>query len=178
MVFVDIGSGYNPRPGFKTCDDNFNCDFYSVREIPENSVDVFNCRNVVHHVEDVFNFSQNMFNKMKENSAIVITDCRRENYNTNFFLDVLWYRYVFQRPNIFICSQYRDYSYFFKLFFNCVFHGEDHEKEIKIFTKGNNMDAIKEKLEKAGYDFAVAIATQAEINAGAACGQLSLIESL
>ena len=37
------------------------------------------------------------------------------------------------------------------------------------------MEAIKSALEKSGYDFAVAIATQAEIKAGAACGQLSLI---
>lgn len=37
------------------------------------------------------------------------------------------------------------------------------------------MNEIKEALEKAGYDYAVAIATQAEINAGAACGQLSII---
>ena len=37
------------------------------------------------------------------------------------------------------------------------------------------MEAIKEQLEAAGYDYAIAIATQAEINAGAACGQLSLL---
>jgi adenine C2-methylase RlmN of 23S rRNA A2503 and tRNA A37 len=37
------------------------------------------------------------------------------------------------------------------------------------------MENIKKELEQAGYDYAVAIATQAEINAGAACGQLSLI---
>lgn len=37
------------------------------------------------------------------------------------------------------------------------------------------MDEIKNKLEQAGYDFAVAIATQAEIEAGAACGQLAII---
>ena len=37
------------------------------------------------------------------------------------------------------------------------------------------MEAIKSKLQAAGYDFAVAIATQAEINAGAACGQLAII---
>ncbi len=37
------------------------------------------------------------------------------------------------------------------------------------------MEAIRKELENAGYDYAVAIATQAEINAGAACGQLSLI---
>lgn len=34
---------------------------------------------------------------------------------------------------------------------------------------------MKQQLEAAGYDYAVAFATQAEIKAGAACGQLSLI---
>ncbi len=38
------------------------------------------------------------------------------------------------------------------------------------------MEKIKEQLENSGYDYAVAIATQAEIEAGAACGQLSLLE--
>jgi hypothetical protein len=37
------------------------------------------------------------------------------------------------------------------------------------------MEKIKNELAEAGYDFAVAIATQAEIKAGAACGMLSLI---
>lgn len=37
------------------------------------------------------------------------------------------------------------------------------------------MDKIKEQLEESGYDYAIAIATQAEIEAGAACGQLSII---
>ena len=37
------------------------------------------------------------------------------------------------------------------------------------------MKDIYKQLEQAGYDFAVAIATQAEINAGAACGQLAII---
>lgn len=39
------------------------------------------------------------------------------------------------------------------------------------------MDAIKQALDNAGYDYAVAIATQAEIKAGAACGQLSMIKT-
>jgi len=36
-------------------------------------------------------------------------------------------------------------------------------------------DKIKKQLEDAGYSYAVAIATKAEIKAGAACGQLSII---
>jgi len=35
--------------------------------------------------------------------------------------------------------------------------------------------SIQEQLAEAGFDYAVAIATNAEIKAGAACGQLSLV---
>ena len=37
------------------------------------------------------------------------------------------------------------------------------------------MDIVLNELKVAGYVYGVAIATQAEINAGAACGQLSLV---
>lgn len=37
------------------------------------------------------------------------------------------------------------------------------------------MEDIIKQLDEAGYDNAIAVATEAEIAAGAACGQLSLI---
>lgn len=37
------------------------------------------------------------------------------------------------------------------------------------------MHKISDQLKEAGYDHAVAIATEAEIQSGAACGQLSII---
>jgi adenine C2-methylase RlmN of 23S rRNA A2503 and tRNA A37 len=37
------------------------------------------------------------------------------------------------------------------------------------------MDKIMSELKEAGYQFGVAIATEAEINAKAACGQLAII---
>lgn len=37
------------------------------------------------------------------------------------------------------------------------------------------MEGIKQDLEKAGFDFAVAIATNAEVQAGAACGMLACL---
>lgn len=46
---------------------------------------------------------------------------------------------------------------------------EEYIKEVKE-------ELIKLQLEEAGYSFATAIATEAEINAGAACGQLAIIE--
>lgn len=36
-------------------------------------------------------------------------------------------------------------------------------------------NVIKKELEEAGYDYAVAIATKAEVEAGAACGQLAIV---
>ena len=36
-------------------------------------------------------------------------------------------------------------------------------------------EEMKMQLEEAGYDFAIAVATQSEIYNGAACGQLSII---
>lgn len=35
--------------------------------------------------------------------------------------------------------------------------------------------SVQEQLQEAGYDYATAIATEAEIQNGAACGQLSII---
>ncbi len=43
--------------------------------------------------------------------------------------------------------------------------------------KGDTMEQIQQQLEEAGFDYAIAIATQAEVEAGAACGQLSIIAS-
>jgi hypothetical protein len=37
------------------------------------------------------------------------------------------------------------------------------------------METIQKQLEEAGYANAVAIATEAEIEAGAACGQLAIV---
>ena len=37
------------------------------------------------------------------------------------------------------------------------------------------MKEIQEQLEAAGFESAIAVATQAEVDAGAACGQLSII---
>lgn len=37
------------------------------------------------------------------------------------------------------------------------------------------MEKIKQELENAGFDYAIAIATEAEIKCQAACGQLAVI---
>ena len=50
--------------------------------------------------------------------------------------------------------------------------------KIKFLRKDKNKNllcSILNELKDAGYDYGVAIATKAEIEAGAACGQLSLV---
>lgn len=37
------------------------------------------------------------------------------------------------------------------------------------------METIKNQLDVLGFDYAVAIATKAEVEAGAACGQLAIV---
>lgn len=46
---------------------------------------------------------------------------------------------------------------------------------MNCLTENQMNEKIKRDLRESGYDFAVAIATQAEIEAGAACGQLAII---
>ena len=59
-----------------------------------------------------------------------------------------------------------------------IYEDEAFKKNIILYLvskEEQKMEKIKEQLEQAGYDYAIAIATQAEIEAGAACGQLSII---
>lgn len=51
--------------------------------------------------------------------------------------------------------------------------GKEYTKEEYIAAVTENV--IKLELEDAGFDYAVAIATKAEVEAGAACGQLAII---
>lgn len=54
----------------------------------------------------------------------------------------------------------------------------EYWKELEKRKKGEKKmnETIKTELENAGYNYAVAVATNAEIEAGAACGQLSLLD--
>ena len=59
-LFIDYGSGYNPKKGYKTCDFTTNpCLDYNVidykiynkdGELPHKSVSIFRLRNVIHHI--------------------------------------------------------------------------------------------------------------------------------
>lgn len=139
---IDFGSGYNPKEGYKTCDIT-NAPFldfaYDGKEIigcGKNSVDEFYLRNVVHHIpnlEEVFS----MFSLyLKRNGTIKIIDVRKEYYKKNVILDILWYRYVIPRREVWFSTTYRDYGCILKkLGFELVSHTFQKEKEVTIWKK-------------------------------------------
>lgn len=145
-LYIDIGSGYNPKSGYKTADiTGFpNLDYlikdnklYSKKaELKENTVDKFRLRNVIHHVKDLNQLFINLFRYLKPNGIIEIIDCNKKHYSANLCLDNLWYRYVIPRKEIFIANAYRDYANLAKTIgFNILNKNVNKEKEITILQK-------------------------------------------
>lgn len=44
-----------------------------------------------------------------DNGTIEIVECSKEYYNTNYYLDYLWYRFIIPRYEIWFSKNYRDY---------------------------------------------------------------------
>ena len=173
---LDFGSGYGACSGWATLDFGMKCTYNDISEIPDNSITKIRFRNVLHHIENVESLFQALKRKFRNNVKIIIIECRKEFFDKNVFLDILWYRGIIPNPNMYIAREYRDFGKILTNLGFCEFQRElDNEKETIILKSGKHMDKIKNELEQAGFDFAVAIATQAEIEAGAACGQLAII---
>jgi hypothetical protein len=173
---LDFGSGYGACSGWATLDFGANCTYNDISEIPDKSITKIRFRNVLHHIEHVESLFKALKAKFRKNVKIIIIECRKEFFDNNVFLDVLWYRGIVQNPNMYIAREYRDFGKILQQMGFCVFQRMvENEKETIILKRGNIMENIKNQLEQAGFDFAVAIATQAEIEAGAACGQLAII---
>ncbi len=182
-MLLDFGSGHQPREGFKLCDvDGYAIDYqfdalrYRILGLPDSSVTVLHCRNVLHHVFSLDYLAEEFHRVLKPGGIVHIIDCTPAAFPANVFLDRLWYRGIIPRPKVWIAEKYRDYAKTFSTFFNCLCKRMDAEKEEYIFQKGSVMtEEIRKQLDEAGYDYAVAVATEAEIENGAACGQLSVI---
>lgn len=145
-LFIDYGSGYNPKKGYKTCDFTTNpCLDYNVidykiynkdGELPHNSVSIFRLRNVIHHIQNLQKLFENLKNYLRDDGVIEIIDVNEEHYLANVCLDNLWYRYVIPRKEIFIADNYRDYAKVAKKTgFNVLSQNIINEKEITILQK-------------------------------------------
>lgn len=144
MLKIDFGSGYNPNKEYKLCDITYlpNLDYvYDQREniilgCEENTVDEFYLRNVVHHLPDMRKTFSCLARYLKKKGIIKIIDCRREFYKQNVILDILWYRYVIPRYEVWFSNHYRDYFSILKeLGFEQVDYFIEQEKEVSIWRK-------------------------------------------
>lgn len=152
MICVDFGSGHNPRKGFLSCDITSNADLYYNTETFEienfnEKVDLINVRNVVHHLPDIKRTMNSLKKYLTKNGKIVIIEPSKENFKTNLFLDVLWYRGINKREDIEIFN-YRDYHKILSDDFCIKKTILSHEKQVTILKlkgerNGRNPNATK-----------------------------------
>lgn len=144
-LFIDYGSGYNPKKGYKTCDFTTNpCLDYNVidykiynkdGELPHKSVSIFRLRNVIHHIPNLQKLFENLKNYLMDDGVIEIIDVNEEHYKQNLCLDNLWYRYVNKRNDIWISQNYRDYAKIASKMFKILHNFKENEKECIVLTK-------------------------------------------
>lgn len=133
---LDVGSGYNPAKGYKTCDINFGCDFHNIKEVPSGSAEITRIRNVLHHVPNLDDIANDLYRVTKSNGYLLVIECKKDDFDKNKLLDTIWYRSVNIRNEIFISNEYRNYeSYLLKSGFTLIKSSLINEKEIKIFKK-------------------------------------------
>ena len=141
---IDFGSGYNPNNGDKTCDITFlptldyvfNIENYTITDLAENMVDEFYLRNVVHHIEDLDLTFKMLYKYLKPNGIIKIIDVRKEYFRQNVILDIIWYRYVIPRYNVWFSRYYRNYFDILEQLKLTLIHKEyNNEKEVSIWKK-------------------------------------------
>lgn len=147
MIRIDYGSGYNPQPGYKTCDitespflDYISKDnkiFDKEGEVADETIDEIFCRNVIHHVKDLKNLFDNFYRYLKKGGRFVVVEPRKEFFHQNVILDSIWYRWFDGgKRNVWFSSYYRDYT---KIACDCGFtiasNTLNKEKECYLFIK-------------------------------------------
>lgn len=142
ILKIDFGSGYNPKKGYKTCDITYApfLDFvYDGKQIigcKKNKVDEFYLRNVVHHIPNLKETFMLLHHYLKKNGTIKIVEVRKEHYPQNVILDIIWYRYVIPRYEIWFSTHYRNYFETLKeTGFTLKKHYFKEEKEVTIWKK-------------------------------------------
>jgi len=116
---LDYGSGYNPKKGFKTSDFTGSpmLDFH-ISDLRVNcdaaAFDEVNCRNVIHHIESekLPRLFDEFTRILKPSGKLTISDPAEDFFIQNKCLDVLWYRFVIPRPEIYIGNKFVDFEKF------------------------------------------------------------------
>lgn len=117
VLNIDFGSGYHPYSNYKTCDMVYSPQldyFYDksnniIYNLEFGTVDQFRLKNVLHHVDDIFELCTMLNKYLKTKGSIKVIEPRAEFYTKNTILDIIWYRYVQKFYHIKIYPNYRDY---------------------------------------------------------------------
>lgn len=146
---IDFGSGYNPAKGFLSADVSTNpyLDIHIVDnrmvEIPDKSVDVIRCRNVLHHVPEP-NLSS-VFNEfgrtLKEGGYLIISEPPSDFFLKNQIMDIIWYRYIIPRYEVHIPIKYVDYMKYVPSYFKLILL-RNIERGVKCMNIFQKMEVI------------------------------------
>jgi ubiquinone/menaquinone biosynthesis C-methylase UbiE len=139
---LDFGSGHNPRKGYKTCDITmspyldyvFDPDSYKV-SCADNTFSEIILKNVVHHVQDLDKLFKELKRILTDDGKLVIVEPSQEFYEKNLNLDILWYRYIIPRYEIWISNVYRNYTRIATKYF-AFQHAQDHEEKETTILRG------------------------------------------
>lgn len=149
MLCIDYGSGYNPKPGYKTCDitespmlDYVVRDYHIFSregELESETVDAFHCRNVLHHIKDLKMALEQIARYLKKGGTLEIIEPTEEAFGVNWFLDCFWYRWFDNgKRNVWFSDRWRDYVAVAKeCGFEVTSHEVKEEKDIWVLTRTN-----------------------------------------
>jgi len=139
---LDYGSGYNPKEGYKTSDFTGNPMLdYHIHDLRVNCqselFDEVHCRNVIHHVrpEKLPKLFEEFIRILKVDGRLTLSDPSEDNFHSNKCLDVLWYRFVIPRPDIYIGNKYIDFKEHIPKNFRKTKEFRDHSNVVMIYRK-------------------------------------------
>jgi hypothetical protein len=145
--YLDFGAGYNPIPGYLTCDITTNpkldyqfCEHNNKiiqkngKICPQNYFNVIKCRNVFHHIENIIPILLELKRIIRYDGYIEIVEPNSKYFIHNVFLDYFWYRW-FRRSNLWFAHEYRNYMPILKKFFRSVEKWHFQYDEIFVLYK-------------------------------------------
>lgn len=144
MINLDFGSGYNPERGYLTCDYTGlpNLDFifdknqYKIIGVKGKYFDSIRCCNVIHHIPNLRKLFIEFQRVLKIGGNLVIIEPNKEHYQINCILDIIWYRFVTPRYDVWFSNKYRDYTNLLKrLNFKELGYVKKNEKESYHFRR-------------------------------------------
>jgi ubiquinone/menaquinone biosynthesis C-methylase UbiE len=103
---------------------------------PDTHFDQIHCKNVIHHVRSIKKLFKEFHRILRPEGEVIIIEPTPKAFDTNVFLDTLWYRSIIPREEVWFSRVYRDYrTALTKCQFRITLELEADEKEFVIARK-------------------------------------------